>query len=76
MAAVAMILVSCGGNTQRKAAQTPPQEPVAADMHCAENALDYWGAYRGTLPAADCPGIETTLTLDREGRYTLPMGYL
>lgn len=76
MAAVAMILVSCGGNTQRKTVQTTPQEPVAVDMHCAENALDYWGTYRGTLPAADCPGIVTTIMLDKEGRYTLHMEYL
>lgn len=76
MAAAALMLVSCGGNTQRKTAQTATQEPVAVDMHCAENALDYWGTYRGTLPGADCPGIETTITLDKEGHYTLHMSYL
>lgn len=76
LTALALLLVSCGGNASRKTAQTAPQEPVAADMHSAENALDYWGTYRGTLPAADCPGIETTLTLDQEGRYTLHLSYL
>ena len=37
MAAVAMILVSCGGNTQRKTVQTTPQEPVAVKSHAVQN---------------------------------------
>lgn len=76
MAAAALILVSCGGNAQRKTAQTPPQEPAVSDMHCAENALDYLGTYQGTLPGADCPGIETTLTLSDDGSYALHLAYL
>ena len=76
MAAAALVLVSCGGNAQRKTTQTTPQETAAADMHCAANSLDYRGTYRGTLPAADCPGIETTLTLEEDGSYLLHMEYL
>lgn len=76
IAAAALVLVSCGGNAQRKTTQTTPQEPAAADMHCAANALDYRGTYRGTLPAADCPGIETSLTLSDDGSYILHMSYL
>ena len=76
MAAAALVLVSCGGNAQRKTTQTTPQETAAADMHCAENALDYMGSYQGTLPAADCPGIEATLALHEDGSYLLHMSYL
>ena len=35
-----------------------------ADIHNAETSLDYEGTYKGVLPAADCPGIETTLILN------------
>lgn len=76
--AAAFALVACGGNAQRKAVTADSQETVAAapDMHTAETSLDYLGTYEGTLPAADCPGIQTTLTLDPDGTYTLHMEYI
>ena len=46
------------------------------DIHNAETSLDYRGTYRGVLPAADCPGIETTLTLKPDGTYSLHEEYL
>ena len=60
--AAVLALVSCGGNAQRKTAAADTQKAAAAapDMHTAETSLDYQGTYRGTLPAADCPGIEVT----------------
>lgn len=61
--AAAAMLASCGGNAQQKTA-------TATDMHTAENSLDMTGVYKGTLPAADCPGIEQTLTLKADGTYT------
>ena len=45
-------------------------------MHTAETSLDYLGTYEGTLPAADCPGIQTTLTLNPDGAYKLHMKYI
>ena len=63
LAAVAL-LAACGGNTQKKAASGGAETVAEApDMHTAETSLDYQGTYAGTLPAADCPGIETRLTL-------------
>jgi len=72
--AAALAMVSCGGNAQQKAATAGTQQTTAAapDMHNAETSLDYLGVYKGTLPAADCPGIETTLTLapiDRDSEF-------
>ena len=66
--AAAALLAACGGNTQKKAA-AGGTETVAGmpDMHTAETSLDYQGTYAGTLPAADCPGIETRLTLKKDG---------
>ena len=76
--AAALVMVSCGGNAQQKAATAGTQQTTAAapDMHNAETSLDYLGVYKGTLPAADCPGIETTLTLAPDGSYALHLKYI
>ena len=77
--ASALVLASCGGASRRQAAGTTETAEAGTemvDMHNAENALDYHGTYKGTLPAADCPGIVTTLTLSADGRYALHMEYL
>lgn len=76
--AAALLLVACGGNASRKdsAAAEPVQTGAVVDMHNAENALDYCGTYRGTIPAADCPGIELTLTLQADGRFEQTWNYL
>ena len=77
--ASALVLASCGGASRRQAAGTTGTAEARTeivDMHNAENALDYHGSYKGTLPAADCPGIVTTLTLSADGRYALHMEYL
>lgn len=77
--ASALVLASCGGASRRQAAGmtgTAEAGTEMVDMHNAENALDYHGSYKGTLPAADCPGIVTTLTLSADGRYALHMEYL
>ncbi len=47
-----------------------------ADMHTSQNSLDWAGAYEGVLPCADCPGIQTRLTLSRDESYELASLYL
>lgn len=44
--------------------------------HNARNALDWAGAYRGVLPCADCPGIETVVILANDGTYRTRSKYL
>lgn len=46
------------------------------DHSNAQNALDYWGTYTGTLPCADCEGIETVIVLSQESTYTIKTTYL
>lgn len=72
IAAAAFALVSCGGNAtkQRASADNSQTTAAAPDRHTAETALDVTGTYTGTFPAADCPGVEVTLTLHRDGKYT------
>ena len=74
----ALALAACGGNAPKKQAAAETQTTTAAvpDMHTAETSLDYLGTYEGTLPAADCPGIRTTLTLNPDGTYALHMKYI
>lgn len=72
VAVAVLMMFSCGGNKQTDNIQANDTEAVVApDMHNAENSLDYWGIYEGTLPAADCPGIKTTLTLNKDNTFTL-----
>jgi len=50
---------------------------VAADeAHNSENALDWSGAYSGTTPCADCPGMKTDITLNSDNTYSLQEQYL
>ena len=51
------------------------QVPVDA-QHTSADSLDWAGVYRGVLPCADCPGIETTLRLATDSTYELSTKYL
>lgn len=67
----AALLASCSGQKKEQTATEQQNETTvqAPDMHNAENALDYQGTYKGTIPAADCPGINVTLTLGNDGTF-------
>lgn len=45
------------------------------DEHNSENSLDWAGTYQGTLPCADCMGMETKLVLNRNKTYFLSTVY-
>ncbi|MBP6319519.1 MAG: copper resistance protein NlpE N-terminal domain-containing protein [Rubrivivax sp.] len=64
--ALALALTAC---MPRQAAEGAS---VAADpAHSSRNSLDWAGTYEGVLPCADCPGIRTRLTLNRDESYEL-----
>ena len=65
--AMAAVLSAC---TPRKDNAAPAQA-TPADMHTSQSSLDWAGVYEGVLPCADCPGIKTRLTLNRDGSYEL-----
>ncbi|HLT89939.1 MAG TPA: copper resistance protein NlpE N-terminal domain-containing protein [Woeseiaceae bacterium] len=54
----------------------PDSMAMTEDAHSSRNSLDWAGTYSGILPCADCPGIETTVTLHADGRYERRMVYL
>lgn len=70
---IAVIVLAAGGcvtpTTQRDARHPDP-------AHNARNSLDWAGAYRGVLPCADCPGIETVVILAKDGSYSTHSKYL
>lgn len=77
------VLVSCGNcNAQKdnpagQTASVPDTTAVGSlpDGHNAQNSLSYAGMYEGTIPCADCPGIDIVITLDYQGNYTKKMTY-
>ena len=77
VAITAITLFGCSGNKQADTTKTDNTETAQApDMHNAENALDYCGIYEGILPAADCPGIKTVLTLNKDYTFSLHSEYI
>ena len=56
-------------NTETPAAETVENNPESPDMHTSETSLDWDGIYTGTLPCADCEGIETTIVLSKDKTF-------
>lgn len=75
LACLCLFVVACGNKSKSgQASGTDSTEVV--DMHTAENSLDIAGTYTGTFPAADCPGINTTLTLNKDKTFTCISEYI
>jgi len=66
-----LFLVGC--NFSKK--ESPPTV-YPPDMNTSEISLDWQGTYKGVLPCADCPGIETEITLYKDKRYSKKTKYL
>jgi copper homeostasis protein (lipoprotein) len=81
-------LLSCAGAGERKSsrsADTSMRSAVASPAvgdtvkPVGDNSrvsLDWEGTYKGILPCADCPGIETVVTLGQDGNYSRWSRYL
>lgn len=67
-------LFSCENKKEEPITQST--EETFKDEHTAKNSLDYLGTYKGTLPCADCEGIEMTITLNKDETYTSTLKYL
>ena len=72
-----MLLVACGnGSKANKGTGIDRTSTKIIDTHNAEISLDYEGTYKGVFPAADCPGIEITLILNKDKTFTLHSVYI
>lgn len=59
------------------AVQEEIQQPAEAPATAQQAPLkEVQSVYEGVLPAADCPGIQTTLTLYKDGSFQLNEVYL
>ncbi|WP_330960881.1 copper resistance protein NlpE [Photobacterium sp. 53610] len=56
--------------------ETQPEFAYVDTEHNARNSLDWNGTYAGTIPCADCAGIETVLVLNLDGTFSLTETYL
>ncbi|MCX7564127.1 copper resistance protein NlpE [Xanthomonadaceae bacterium XH05] len=68
-ALTSLLLLAACSTVSSVAHHRAPASPDPA--HSSRNALDWPGTYAGTLPCADCPGIELRLTLNDDGSYQL-----
>jgi copper homeostasis protein (lipoprotein) len=84
---IATILFSCSNdtkNTESNLSQPAADSAFKKDSiiqtpdatHSSANSLDWAGTYKGTVPCADCEGIETTLTIDADSNYVISTQYL
>ncbi len=48
----------------------------AMDIHNSQNALDWYGVYKGVTPCADCEGIDTEISLNKDLTFILKTKYL
>lgn len=70
------ILVSCGNANKSSEPQNQEEDVAVVDMHTSQNSLDWTGKYKGTLPCADCEGIETTVELNQDLTFKITQKYL
>lgn len=57
------------------AVATPPAADATAAAPAPFDAKAFAGTFAGTLPCADCPGIDTRLVLAADGTYTITETY-
>ncbi len=69
----AIMVVGCT-NKQQQAATEQQNLPTQTTTKTVEKSI--YGTYEGTLPAADCEGIKTTLTIREDSTYCLISEYL
>lgn len=70
-------ICSCKETTQSSKQNTEEtQNDSFKDEHTSQNSLDWSGVYKGTLPCADCAGIETEIELHPDLSYQKTVRYL
>ena len=56
--------------------QEPEWDEAFKREHTSRNSLDYHGDYKGTLPCADCEGILTKISLNRDYTFRMTRRYM
>ena len=68
------LMTACSGST--KQASQKKSETKTIDTHNSQSSLDWEGSYHGVLPCADCEGIATTITLNKNNSFSFSQKYL
>lgn len=71
---MALFLTACGNSTKSTPANADSTTVETTDTVSQDTT--YCGTYKGTLPAADCPGIKTVLTIKADCTYSLTSDYI
>ncbi|WP_026955848.1 copper resistance protein NlpE [Algoriphagus vanfongensis] len=71
---LSLLFFACAEKPAQTEEQTLDQFPETIEVPLSSgdnsmNSLDWAGTYLGTLPCADCEGIETKLVLNQDGSY-------
>lgn len=71
------------GATDSKTDSMAIQKPMdtlsaksADPAHNSQNSLDWNGTYEAVVPCADCPGIKTSLTLNKDKTFSITEEYM
>lgn len=75
LACICLMTVSCS-SPKKNTGEPATAAKTAADMHNTKKSPDYAGTYTGTFPAADCPGIRMTLTINKDKTFELKSEYI
>lgn len=55
-------------STETAVEEVVPTETIADN---SKTSLDWAGTYKGTIPCADCPGIDETIELKQDGTFKI-----
>lgn len=75
IALLAFTLMNCTNQSNKNQDATTDDQTVI-DMHTSETSLDWVGVYEGTMPCADCEGIETVVELREDLTFSATFNYL
>ncbi|MHA7130540.1 copper resistance protein NlpE [Algoriphagus namhaensis] len=74
---VALSLLACSSKEAQDTTETVSEETVNIPLgDNSQVSLDWNGTYTGTIPCADCEGIQVDLTLNSDETYILKTQYL
>jgi copper homeostasis protein (lipoprotein) len=73
---LAVYLVALIGLGACKSKFAATDSSTGTEAHNSMNSVDWEGTYRGMIPCADCPGIETEITLNKDLTYSIRRKYL
>jgi len=68
------LMVSFSSCKNRSASQAQDASYQDA-IHTTRNSVDWDGTYKGTIPCADCEGIEVNITLNTDETYKISYLY-